>query len=276
MREADGSHLLRLGYQDRANFLPLLYPIKAGWAMPESPWKLEVANDTPQRLLDGLLGGDFDAAFISPAALTQHSRQLAPLRGWGLAVEGATETGMILAPQRLDLVDGKSISLSEEAQGSTAAYLMRTLLIPYYGISLTIRPATDTERATEDARLLYGDNAALEAKKQPEGAVAEDLGKAWFILSGLPMVWEMLAAPRDLEERKPGAGESLHALITRSQRAAQEQQSTILDEATARLDLKKERVKELFARQKYTLSEREQKGLAYFLDQAARAGVLPR
>jgi predicted solute-binding protein len=274
MQEAAHSHLLRLGYQDRANFLPLLYPIGAGWALPESPWKLEVANDTPQRLLAGLLGGDLDAAFISPAALTQHSRQIAPLRGQ--AVEGATETALILAPQRLDLVDGRSISVSDEAQGSTAAYLMRTLLTPYYGISLTIRAAGDAEWTAEDARLLYGDSAALEAKKQPEGAVAEDLGKAWFILSGLPMVWEMLAVPRDLDERKPGAGEALHALITRSQRAAQEQQSTILDEAASRLGLKKDRVKELFARQRYTLGEKEQKGLAYFLDQAARSGVLPR
>lgn len=276
MQEAAHSHLLRLGYQDRANFLPLLYPLKAGWALPESPWKLEVANDAPQGLLAGLLGGDLDAAFISPAALTQHSRQIAPLRAWGMAVEGATETALILAPQRLDLVDGRSVSVSEEAQGSTAAYLMRTLLMPYYGISLTIRAAGDVEGTAEDARLLYGDSAALEAKNQPEGAVAEDLGKAWFILSGLPMVWEMLAVPRDLEERKPGAGEALHALVTRSQRAAQEQHSTILDEAAARLGLKKDRVKELFARQRYTLGEKEQKGLAYFLDQAARAGVLPR
>ncbi|HEX9988288.1 MAG TPA: MqnA/MqnD/SBP family protein [Chloroflexia bacterium] len=276
MQEVDGSYLLRLGYQDRANFLPLLYPLKAGWALPESPWKLEIANDTPQSLLEGLLGGDLDAAFISPVALTQHSRQIAPLRGWGLAVEGATETGMILAPQRLDLVDGRSITVFEEAQGSTAAYLMRTLLTPYYGISLTIRAAGDAEETAEDARLLYGDSAALEGAKQPEGAVAEDLGKAWFILSGLPMVWEMLAAPRDLDGRKPGASEALHALIARSQRAAQEQQSTILDEAATRLGLKKETVKGLFARQKYTLGEKEQKGLAYFLDQAARAGVLPR
>ena len=49
---ADNQHTLRLGYHDKANLLPLLYPIAAGWAQPESPWKVEVAHLAPAAALD--------------------------------------------------------------------------------------------------------------------------------------------------------------------------------------------------------------------------------
>ena len=56
-----------------------------------------------------------------------------------------------------------------------------------------------------------------------------------------------------------------------SQRAASEQASSVLDVAATRLGLPTARVKELFARQTYTLGTNEQKGLATFLDMAGRA-----
>ncbi|HVF98776.1 MAG TPA: MqnA/MqnD/SBP family protein, partial [Chloroflexia bacterium] len=127
------------------------------------------------------------------------------------------------------------------------------------------------------ARLMYGDDAAKEAARRPTAEwVAEDMGVAWYVQSGLPMVWEMLATPRDLEQHKPGACVALQEALKRSQRCAQEQQASILGEAAARLGMKPDDVKQLFARQRYTLGPQEQKGLASFLDLATRAGVLTR
>lgn len=269
-------HILRLGYVDRANLLPLLYPLQAGWTLPESPWKLEVVHATPGALSEGLLGGGLDAALLSPVALTLNSGRLAPLRGWGLAVEGATETALLLAPERLDGMDEGHVALTPGAAGSTAEYLLKTLLQPYYDIRLNFHPQNDPAYDLKGARLLFGDGAAQEAARRPEVWVAEDLGKAWWVLTGQLMVWEMVAVGRDLETRKPGAGAALNGLLTKSKQAAQEQSATIVDEASRRLGLEKEQVKALFARQRYTLSEPEQKGLAQFLDLVARAGVLPK
>src|SRR5437763_16482685 len=101
-------HTLRLGYHDRANLMPLLYPIKAGWVAPQSPWSLEIANAHPTTLLDEVLGGELDAVFLPPAALTRygdasgHGHGDPPLHspgGWGLASEGRSETAILLAPQ---------------------------------------------------------------------------------------------------------------------------------------------------------------------------------
>lgn len=268
-------HILRLGYYDRANMLPLLYPIKAGWVAPESPWKLEVVNGTPDELLDSLLDGDIDAAFVPPAGVIRSRGVLAPLGAWGLASEGITATILLLAPQRLDLLDGGDLSVTPAATGSSAEYLLRSLLKPYYDITLNLHTAGDPAYNLQGARLMYGDAAAIEAAGMPgEAWVAEDMGVAWYVQSGLPMVWEMLATQRDIEQSKPGAGEALQSVLKRSQRAGQEQQATILEEAAGRLGMAKEQVKELFARQRYTLGPQEQKGLGSFLDFATRAGVI--
>lgn len=267
-------HTLRLGYMDRAHLMPLSYPLKMGWVGPASPWKLEVVSGTPSELLDGLLNGRLDAALVSPVAVTQHGTRLGAVGGWGLASEQVSHAGILLAPQRLDLMDGGDLSISPGAAGSTADYLLRMLLKPYYDIDLSLRAPGDPKYDLKGARLLYGDEAAREAEKKPQSWVAEDMGLAWWVLTGLPIVWEMLAAPRNLQVHKPGATDALNDMMSRSLRASQEQQASVLDEASRRLGMKKEMVKELFGRQQYTLREQAQKGLARFLDMAARAGVL--
>jgi predicted solute-binding protein len=263
-------HILRLGYHDRGNLAPLLYPLEAGWVAPDSPWKLEMVRGHPEDLLSQALDGSLDAAFLPPLSLTRHGERLSPLGGWGLASEGKSETAILLAPQRLDLIDGSEVSISPAAHGSTAEHVLRILLAPYYGITLTLHAPGDTGYSPDGARLLYGDDAAKEAARLPKGWVAEDMGVAWFVLTGLSTVWEVLAMPRDLEQRKPGAIEQAQALLRNSQRAAQEQQATIVGASAKRLGLDETRVRELFKRQSYTLGQPEQKALARLLDLASR------
>src|SRR5437773_167104 len=103
------THILRLGYQKSANFLPLLYPLEAGWVAPDSPWRVELVDATQADLLAGVLGRDLDAAFLAPGAVTQHGDQLVTLGGWGLACEGRVETAIVLSPKRLDLLHEGSV-----------------------------------------------------------------------------------------------------------------------------------------------------------------------
>src|SRR3954467_10028538 len=103
--------ILRLGYQDRANYVPLLYPVKAGWVAPPSPWRVEVRNEAPQGLVDAMLAGGLDAAFLPPRAVARYAAQFSALGGWGLATEGKADTVLLLAPQRIDLIDGADVSI---------------------------------------------------------------------------------------------------------------------------------------------------------------------
>jgi predicted solute-binding protein len=264
------AHTLRLGYPDRADYLPLLYPLQAGWAAPDSPWKLEVVNASPGDLGGSLLEGDLDAAFVPPLTLSQNGSRLEALGGWGVSSEGPSELALLLAPQRLDLMDGADLSVHADASGSTAEHLLRLLLKPYYDIALNLHAAGDSAFDPKGMRLLLGDNAPREASSRAERWVAEDMGVAWFVLSGLPTVWEILATPRDLEARKPGARPALQAAIERSRRSAQEQSAAIVQLVGDRLALPRDRAKEFLARRRYTLSDREQKALAHFFTLVGR------
>jgi predicted solute-binding protein len=268
---ADNDHTLRLSYHDRANMLPLLYPLAAGWTQPASPWAVEIAHLTPAAALDALLAGELDAAFVSPIAAQVHGRQVAPLGGWGLATHGAVETALLLAPRRLDNMDGEAVAVTPDAAGSVVETLLKSLLAPYYGISLELRHEGDEGYDSSGARLVYGDT---DASKAGEGWVSEDLGLAWWVLTGLPMVWELLCSRRDLEGTKPGASAMLSGLLKQSQRTAGEHALTVQDEAARRLNLPATRIKELFALQRFTLAQDEQRGLAHFLDRASRARVI--
>lgn len=274
--KSEDLHILRLGFHDKATLLPLLYPVAAGWAGVESPWKVETVGGTPLELLNGLLEGRLDAALVTPLGVALYGNRLSPLGGWGLASEGISGMALLLSPQRLDLMDEKGAAIMPDAYGSTADHLLRLLLKPYYDIKLALRAPKDVGYDTKGIRLMYGDTAVAEARRKPKEWVAEDIGVAWFVFSGLPTVWEILAGPRDLEQRKPGAAVALQALLKQSQRTGQEQRASILAEASKRLGLEQTEVKELLARYRYTLGESEQKGMVRFLDQAARAGVLPK
>jgi predicted solute-binding protein len=271
---ADDARTLRLGYHNRANLLPLLYPLEAGWSGAESPWVLEVVHSTPLRLLDDLLAGNLDAAFVTPAGAQTHGGKIAPLGGWGLAAQGTVETALLLSPQRIDLLHEGEIAITPEAKGSTAEHLLKTLREPYYGIEVNLLEPDSVNYNEKGARLMFGDTAMKQAQANPKDWVADDLGLAWWVLTGVLMVWDILCVPRGLEERKPGAGEAIQAAIRLSQRTAREQQANVLAEGTRRLNMKQERVKDLFGRQTYTLGHEEQKGLARFLDMAGRAKAI--
>lgn len=274
--KSEDFHILRLGYYDHANLLPLLYPLDAGWAAPPSPWKLEIVKALPAELEQKMQDGELDAAFLTPFSIARESSNLGPVGAWGLAIEGRTETALLLSPQRLDLMDQQDVSISPEARLSTAHYLLKLLLKPYYDITLNVKTEGEPGYDKQGTRLLYGDRAAREAASKPGNWVAEDLGVAWYVLSGLPLVWELLAAPRDLETRKPGATGQLQEMMRLSQRMAQEQAASVLDAAEKRTGLAHAQIKEQFARQRYTLTDRDRKGLAHFLDLTSRAGIMPR
>jgi predicted solute-binding protein len=270
----DEAHTLRLGYPDRANYLPLTYPLVAGWAALDAPWTLEPVSGFTSRLVELLAEGELDAAFVPPAVIARGEAGLSALGGWGFACEGRVETAVLLAPNRLDQIEDGEIVLLPESAGSSAEHLLRVLMKPYYDVGLRLATPDESRAGNDAGRLVFSDSGPREASARSEPWVAEDLGVAWYVFTGAPMVWELLASSRGLEERKPGASAAIQSALERSRAVARQQDATIVALAQDRTGLPREAIKALCERQRYTLSGPEQKGLAKFLDMAARAGVL--
>jgi predicted solute-binding protein len=252
----------------------LLYALEAGWVGVESPWKIELVDGRHGELEERLLEGELDAAFIPATGAQKRGKKITPLGGWGLPRAGVTETALLIAPRRIDLIDGEEVAISPGEEGTAADQLLRALITPYYGISLKLVNEGEEGYEKATSRLVFGDGAVRDGESvKAQEKVAEDIGLAWWVLTGLPMVWEVLCAPRSLEDGKQGASAALQNALKMSQRAASEQASTVVEAAAGSVGLSVGRVKELFARQTYALGANEQKGLAQFLDMVGRMDV---
>ena len=291
---------LRFGYTGSVQLLPLLYPLLAGWVEPSGrpiAWEDRPAAD----LLAALDAGDLDAALVSPVAYARRRADLTLLPGVGLASEGPTAAAVLQSATRPDLLDGQAIRLAGSSIDDAGAALLVVLMRPYYGVERARWLATDetpTDGTPPAGRQLSGD-AAVAARRPwllyeaylrtiepigsdepphrrppvapvaaPDPAVAghaEDLGAAWWVLTGVPVVWMLGVVRRPLVEQDPALPGRLIDAFALARRTAGEQWPSVLAAAAARVDLPEPAVAALFAPQVTTLGPREMGALdAYY------------
>lgn len=92
------------------------------------------------------------------------------------------------APVRPDGIDETPIRLYHTSR--TAELLIRALLRPFFGITAC---GFVSDEGESDAQIVVIEGA--EALNPPEAGFQEDLARAWFILTGLPLVSHVLVAP---------------------------------------------------------------------------------
>ena len=290
---------LRFGYTGSVHLLPLLYPLEAGWALP--PGRPVTWHDLPPgEVLARLDAGTLDAALVAPVAYARRRKALELLPGVGLASEGPTAAAVLHSTVRADNLDRQAIRVPAPPTDDAGAALLAVLLRPYYSISAQLVPpdAPLPDGATEGGTLLTGD-AAVAARRpwllydaylrtvEPPGApaqprrsaarrpvpapdpatagYAEDLGAAWWVLTGVPLVWAIGVVRHDLLTQAPTVADQLVAGFVAARRAATEQQPSILAAAAARVGLPEPVIAALWTPQTTTLTPREYGALdAYY------------
>ncbi|MDQ3780093.1 MAG: hypothetical protein M3354_06070, partial [Chloroflexota bacterium] len=118
-----------------------------------------------------------------------------------VAPECAVITGSLGAialrsPVRADEVPRGPVRLL--AISGTAELLARATLRSFYGIEPTAWLRADDDPATAHAQAVVVEGA--EALRPVEGGYSEDLCRAWFILTGLPLVTHLLAVPAGADD----------------------------------------------------------------------------
>ena len=120
------------------------------------------------------------------------------------------------------------------------------------------------ERALAKGRPLAPDPQPAPAPDPSTAGYAEDLGAAWWIFSGTPMVWALGVVRATLLEQ-PAAVVALVRAFEASRTAAREQAATVLTAAAAAAAVPEAVVQAIFDRQRPDLDARAQGGLAAFL-----------
>jgi predicted solute-binding protein len=293
---------LRFGYTGSAHLVPLLHPLVSGWVVP--PGRAVTWHDlAPRALLAELDAGTLDAALVAPVAYARRRARLALLPGVGLASEGPTAAAVLHSSQRADSLDGQVIHVPAPPTDEAGAALLAVLLRPHFGIAaLTLGPdAPVPEGRTVAGSLLTGD-AALAVRRPgllyvaylrslpdpgapaprrrptpgsaPEPATTgytEDLGAAWWVLTGVPIVWAVGVVRQEIAT--PETLAALGAGFDAARRAATEQQPTILQAAAGRVQLPEPVLAALLAPQTTTLGPRELGALEAYFTYTRRLGL---
>lgn len=247
---------MRLVLHDTLTTAPFTVPVAVGWHRPHLT--VDLASDL--RAAD--IAAD-DVALLPTAemAFLQRTHQIV---ADAAVVAGPTSAIGLRVPVRPDEVERTPVRLL--GVSGTAELLARATLRPFYGIL----PSSWTRDESADAQAVIVEGA--DALRPPEVGYAEDLCRAWFILTGHQVVTHVLAAPLTLnrDELRPALAE-LTAVRDASHRHRRELRSHLAQ--THELDL--ELLEALLTGQRLSLEAKDRRSLLLFLRRGQPGSAYP-
>lgn len=267
---------MRLLIEDTLATATFVVPYAAGWVAPGAGATLEARP--------GLRGGDVgpdDIALVSSAEVAPlaESHRVAPDAA---VVAGSVGAVSLRTPVRPDEVERGPVRLL--GTSGAGELLARATLRPFYGIEATAwpgawrgLPAEGTAAATaDDDRAIAAAQAVVvegaEALRTPEAGFAEDLCRAWLILTGVPAVTHVLVVPAEAEQAALAPALALLAALREAGLARRREWRRGLAE---REGLALDRVHAFFAEQRLALTGEDRRALALLLQRGGRGSAYP-
>ena len=243
---------LRVGRVDFINTFPLAWSLEQRLA----PGAFEEVRAVPTRLNAMLADGELDVANVSSIAYALDPDAYVLLPSVCISSDGAVESVNLVTDVPLPAV--RSIAATSQSAASVA--LVRIL---FPGAELR------GEDADADARLLIGDEALSSALE--DATPHHDLGVLWRERTGLPMVFAVWAARREV------ADEALVALdraLAEAVADASEHAALVANAAAERYGFPAGYLARYFEKLRYRFGERERDGLRRYFELAAEAGII--
>src|SRR5439155_2326543 len=191
----------RVGHIEFLNCLPIYWGLMRSGALID----VDLHKDTPDRLNADLIEGRLDIGPISLVEYLRHADDLVLLPDLAVGSDGPVLSVTMVSTCPPEQLDGRRVALGSTSR--TGVLLARMLLGQRYQVSPRYFrcPPDLTEMLLEaDASVVIGDVALRATHEAPaRGLVVTDLGAAWRDWTGLPMVFVVWAARRNLAAARP-------------------------------------------------------------------------
>lgn len=224
----------------------------------------------PALLNGAVLAGDLDVSAMSSIEYARNAHLLDLMPVGCIACEGAVKSIRLFSPVPIGHVTHVAVT----PHSASSVTLLRVLLGPDARFRVM---GSDAEApaalARGEAVLLIAD-AALIAKRDGLAPHSIDLGEVWQQRTGLPMVFAVWAARREIARTRPGALTALGDEIARARTAFMADPGAVVDAAAARFPFDRDYIAGYLARLRYAFGDAERAGLARFLEMARAAGEL--
>jgi chorismate dehydratase len=251
--------VIRLGYVAYLNALPLVFGL-------DTDTRCSLSARPPAQLARDLVDGGCDVALVPIAALIGR-----PALGWieGLCIGAdgpvASVTLYVRSGRRARL---RRIALDRHSR--TSQLLVKIIVHELWGWEradieyFEADPRAAIADESCDAVLAIGDLALRWGELA--GFEASDLAAEWRELTGLPFVFALWVAPRELLEREPWIGDMLHGALAAGERGVHD----IAEREAPRRGLEVELAKNYLQRRIcYRMTPGHVEGMAAFLERAA-------
>lgn len=258
--------MLRLGQIDYINALPIFLGITSG----EVTCDAELVRDVPTQLNRRLHAGELDLSFVSSMEYLIHSEQYRPLLPLGIAACGEVQSVILHVRGELAHLNGREVALS--SQSATSAQLVKILCHHLWHVEPTYveLPSLDLH-ADYDAFLLIGDEALL--SPEFKGYHSIDVAEAWYQLTGLPIVFALLVARREVVDEREWEVTELQRQLRDSLVWGRSHPRELLSAAQEQLHLSAAQLTHYFSLLRYELRERELEGLDRYAELSGFVGV---
>ncbi len=231
-------------------------PILSGWASPPRGITVELV---PQLSADRIAPEDIAFTPSSDLLRLHQSHDVVP--SVSVIADGVGAIAM-RTPVRPDEIESTPVRLLDAGGG--AELLARATLQPFYGVKAINWLRDDNTPDAAQAQVVIVEGA--EALREPEGGFSEDLSRAWFILTALPVVTHVLLVPREMPSTHRDVITYLEAVRAEGVARRRDWRPRLADAQ----GIGRDRASVFWAAQRLTLDEADRGALLDLLDKGSR------
>jgi chorismate dehydratase len=205
---------LRIGRIPYINCYPVYGAIDRGIISLDA----ELVDGVPTALNERMANGDLDVSVVSAVEYARDSKRYLLLPDLAISCDGPVRSVMLFSKRPARELTGRRVLVSRSSMTSVA--LVELLFENVWHARPTFAPTdaevSDVARFGEedhDARLVIGDAALLLGTQHGAYAFAYDLGEEWKRWTGLPFVFAVWVAQRNVDVDK---ALGVHAALIKS------------------------------------------------------------
>ena len=258
-KDIRNEHSLTLGQVSFVNCLPIDLPIEHG----EIDINTKIIRGVPSKLNQMILRDEIDVAPVSSITYLENKNKLQPIADLCIASNGPADSVLLFSKFPIEELNGAKIGLSPAS--ATSNKLLQVILKEFYNLSNTFGLEIDDCAA----KLLIGDAALIEYAKQSRDNFIYDLGSLWKKHTGLPMVFALWAARKEVIEKEPEKIKLLSYMLNKSKDIGLSTMfEKVIKKAQENVLLSDEFYKTYFEHLSYEFTDEFKKGLNKFEEYA--------
>lgn len=257
---------LRVGAINYINPLPLF----AGFQQGECGGDFEWVPHIPAKLNQDLVKGKLDLSLISVETYLSQPEKLHPLPQFGVAAIKEVRSVHLYSRYPLDQLSTalNGAKVGHTTQGASSLKLLSLLFRDHWKVQVDLAPLSLGNEIEEGkhfpAFLLIGDQAL--ATPHIPGYHTIDLVTQWNQLTGLPFVFAIFAARKEVWDQRPDEILSFIDAVEKSLSWSMSHEGALIRLAQKKQVLPEQKLREYFKLLRYRLGDDEKSALQYFTD----------